>query len=129
MIEVVLVESANNPLDNLAALLTEAGDTHIKRINAMEEARKALVNQAFDVAVISDNLDGMDGIDFIKEIVKMNPMANCALISDLSEKQFHEATEGLGVLMQIPSNTQEKHVIDLLQQIRRVLQLTAGNER
>ncbi len=49
-----------------------------------------------------ENLGDMTGLEFIRAIVSKRPMVNCAAISSLASEDFHEASEGLGILMQLP---------------------------
>jgi len=44
----------------------------------------------------------MTGIEFMKKLLPINPMINCAAVSPLPPEEFHEASEGLGVLVQLP---------------------------
>ena len=61
-----------------------------------------LKTQAIDLVVIDEQLDDMTGIEFVKQVVKVNPLVNTVVVSGLSAEDFHEATEGLGVLLQLP---------------------------
>jgi len=67
----------------------------------------ALKDKAIDLVIVDAQLDDMDGIAFINQLVRINPMINTALVSGLTEGEFHEATEGLGVLMQLPLQPRE----------------------
>jgi hypothetical protein len=44
----------------------------------------------------------MTGLKFVEKLVLTNPMINCAAVSSLSSKDFHAASEGLGILMPMP---------------------------
>ena len=44
----------------------------------------------------------------------VNPLVNTAIVGEQSKKEFHEATEGLGVLMQLPRHPQERDAEALL---------------
>lgn len=67
----------------------------------------ALKDKAIDLVIVDAQFDDMDGIAFLNQLVKINPMVNTALVSSLSADDFHEATEGLGVLMQLPLQPRE----------------------
>ena len=66
-----------------------------------------LKGKPMDVVIVDEQLDDMSGIDFVKQLVMVNPMVNTAIVGDLPKEDFHEATEGLGVLMQLPRQPQE----------------------
>ena len=55
-------------------------------------------------ALAADEVPGSTGLQVLRELVKRNPFVNCALVSSLYPAEFHEATEGLGVFMQLPLN-------------------------
>jgi DNA-binding NarL/FixJ family response regulator len=84
-----------------------------------------LKGKQIDLVVADERLDDMSGITFVKLLVKLNPLVNTAIVSTLTAEEFHEATEGLGVLMQLPAQPQEQDVealLAVLEKIRALLQ-------
>ena len=75
----------------------------------------------FDLVVADENLGDMTGLEFIRAIVSKRPMVNCAAISSLTPEDFHEAGEGLGILMQLPVSPGQKHAEMLLEQLKSIL--------
>jgi CheY-like chemotaxis protein len=73
-----------------------------------------LQGRAVDLVIVDEQLDDMSGIEFVEQFVKVNPLANTAIVGSLPEAEFHEATEGLGVLMQLPPRPQERDAENLL---------------
>ena len=73
-----------------------------------------LKGRAVDLVIVDEQLDDMSGIDFVHQFVKVNPLANTAIVGSLPEDEFHEATEGLGVLMQLPPRPREADAESLL---------------
>ena len=61
-----------------------------------------LQGKRIDLVIVDEQLNDMGGIDFVKQFVNVNPLANTAIVGALSDDAFHEETEGLGVLMQLP---------------------------
>ena len=55
------------------------------------------------LALIDTDLPDMSALDLARQLVSTNAMVNIALVSDASQEHFHEATEGLGILSQLPS--------------------------
>jgi hypothetical protein len=51
----------------------------------------------------------------------VNAMVNTAVISPLAEADFHEVSEGLGVLGRLPEEPGESDAYDLLGKLKRVL--------
>ena len=50
----------------------------------------------------------------------INPMINTAVVSDLSKKEFHEATEGLGVLTAVSKHAGADEAEGLLEYLYKI---------
>jgi len=86
-------------------------------------ALSMIAERDFDLVVTDDNLGDMTGLEFIKTLVALKPMVNCAAVSSLLPDEFHEASEGLGVLMQLPVNPGGEYAEDLLEHLKKILNL------
>ena len=78
----------------------------------------------FDLVVTDENLGDMTGLEFIEKVISTKPMVNCAAVSSLLPADFHEASEGLGILMQLPVRPGRKQAEKLLRQLKNILNLT-----
>jgi hypothetical protein len=76
--------------------------------------------------VTDEKLGDMTGIEFARRLLSVNPVINCASVSPLSPKDFHEASEGLGLLAQLPIRPGEEDAKDLLQRLKNLKNLAAG---
>jgi hypothetical protein len=63
----------------------------------------------------------MSGLEFIRKVVSKNPMINSAAISSLPPEDFHNASEGLGILMQLPWKPNEADAARLLRHLNKIL--------
>ena len=91
-----------------------------------------LKGKKIDLVIVDEQLSDMTGIAFVKQLVKINPLANTAIVSALTAEEFHEATEGLGVLMQLPIEPREKDakaLLAILEKIGVLLQPMAPQTR
>jgi DNA-binding NarL/FixJ family response regulator len=79
-----------------------------------------LKGKQIDVAIVDEQLGDMSGIAFVKQLVKINPLVDTAIVSALTAEEFHEATEGLGVLMQLPREPQDKDAETLLATLEKI---------
>lgn len=70
----------------------------VKVRNGGEALEAARTERPFAVAVDSDLTD-LSGVELVRRLVRVNAMVHTALVSGESEAQFHEKTEGLGILM------------------------------
>lgn len=74
-------------------------------ISWADSGRQALATIArtrVDLVLADEDLGDMQGLELVKQVVATHPMINCALVSSLSKQAYHEASEGLGILMQLP---------------------------
>ena len=78
-----------------------------------------------DLVIVDEQLDDMSGIEFVGRLVQVNPLVNTAIVGSLSDEDFHEATEGLGVLMQLPLQPAEGATEQLLSALARITGLLA----
>jgi hypothetical protein len=69
---------------------------------------------SIDLIIIDDKIDGQSCMDIAKDMIRVNAMANLALVSSLATEEFHEASEGLGIMAQLPLNPDETNAELLL---------------
>ena len=111
------MEAFNDALD-------ARGDATVARTGSGAGALDILSEKKMDLVVINETLGDMAGIDLARKVVARNPMAAVGLVSALSGEAFHEATEGLGILAQLPPHPGRGDAGDLLDKLVRVLRLT-----
>ena len=73
--------------------------------------------------VTDENLGDMTGLEFIKTVITQKPMVNCAAVSALLPEDFHEASEGLGILMQLPVRPGPEYAKELVEHLKSILDL------
>jgi CheY-like chemotaxis protein len=88
-----------------------------------------MAERDFDLVVADENLGDMTGLEFTKAVIALKPMVNCAAVSLLMPDDFHEASEGLGILMQLPVNPGYESAEELLERFNKVSDLTVGVSR
>jgi hypothetical protein len=62
----------------------------------------------------------MTGLELIKSVITRQPMLNCAAVSSLSPGDFHEASEGLGILMPLPVEPGKNEAHQLLEHLNKI---------
>jgi CheY-like chemotaxis protein len=73
------------------------------------------------LAVIVDaSLPDMDGLELVRRLLPINAMIYTAVISGLPAERFHEESEGLGVLTQLPPRPTPAHAAELLGRLKRL---------
>jgi len=122
MTQILLVSPEKNRLNDLESSFSEYKIT-VQWTNTAEKALLLLAGQKFDLVITHEQLPDMTGRKLVENIIAFNAMLNCVVLSALSKEEFHEAYEGLGVLMQFPLTPGKDEVIKLqdhLDRIRRI---------
>ena len=88
--------------------------------NAIDE----IAEKSFDLVVTDENLRDMTGLEFIEKVISKKPMVNFAAVTSLLPADFHEASEGLGILMQLPVRPGQEQAEKLLNQLQIILNRT-----
>jgi response regulator RpfG family c-di-GMP phosphodiesterase len=120
MIKIMLASRDQTSLAALRAGLAKS-DARIIRAESGGIGLSMIAEDDFDLVVADENLGDMTGLEFIKAIVAKRPMVNCAAVSSLTPADFHEASEGLGILMQLPIRPGPEHAEKLLEQLKNIL--------
>jgi DNA-binding NtrC family response regulator len=102
MLNILLVGKDPVSLTDFSAELSRKEGVRVNRAISAKEAWGVLGNYRVDVVVTDTELGDGSALPFIHELTKQQPLINCAMVSSLAPKDFHEATEGLGVFMQLP---------------------------
>ncbi len=123
MAQILLVSPEKSKLKDLESSLPEY------RIDAQwtgtaENALRLLAGQEFDLVITHEQLPDMTGKKLVENIITFNAMLNCVVMSSLSKEEFHEAYEGLGVLMQFPLTPGKEEIGKLLDHLDRIQKIS-----
>ena len=94
-----------------------------------QNALSMLSREKFDLFITHEQLPDTTGRNLIEKVLFQNAMMNCVVLSALPPKDFHEAYEGLGVLMQFPLNPGEKHVQTLLEHLNLITRIASRTSK
>ena len=120
MLTIVLASSAPEGLKDLAAWMRQQKDVQFSVAASGALALKAVQEAGVHLVICDAELSDMSGLELVEQLVQLNPLLNTALLSSLSKKDFHEATEGLGVLMQFPLRPGPEESQALLERLKQV---------
>ena len=87
-----------------------------------------ITQENFDLVVADENLADMTGLEFCEKVISQKPMVNLAAVSSLSPADFHEASEGLGIMMQLHVRPGQKQSEKLLDQLTTIMSLARQTE-
>jgi CheY-like chemotaxis protein len=124
----LLVTPDQANFSELSAEIEKQGAS-VSRAASGRQALEMLTETAFDLVLTDEALGDMPGLEFISRQVAVNPMTNCAAVSSLSPKAYHEASEGLGILMQLPPKPGAADGQRLMAHLNQILGLTAPTNK
>ncbi|HHO49125.1 MAG TPA: response regulator transcription factor [Desulfobacteraceae bacterium] len=120
---ILLIGNEWSLFDDLAKGLSKSGNTQLVYTGStalgLEQLREK-GKKAVDLVIVGGHLSDRAGIRFIRQLVRINPLANSVLVGSLPDDEFHNATEGLGVLMQLPPRPTEKDGEKLLEVLGKI---------
>ncbi len=126
MLKLLLVTPDNDSLSGLASALAKYDDVDLSWAESGGRALEIISGAAVDLVVMDEKLGDMTGLELAGRLVAVNPMVNCALVSPLPPEEFHEVSEGLGLLAQLPIRPGKEQAKDLLQRLKTVKNLISG---
>lgn len=127
MIHVLLVNRDKNVFNEFKTAFPENKIT-AEWTDSAQNALSRLSKEKFDLFITEEQLPDMTGRELIEQVLFKNAMMNCVVLSALPHKDFHEAYEGLGVLMQfplVPGKEQAQNLLDHLSRIARIASRTS----
>jgi DNA-binding NarL/FixJ family response regulator len=113
-LRVLLLTKDSTRFSNLVAGLQHRLEIEVVSATTATDGFLLLKGTQINLVIVDEQLGDMDGIVFVKQLVKINPLINTAIVSARTPEEFHEATEGLGVLMQLPREPGQKDAETLL---------------
>jgi CheY-like chemotaxis protein len=75
------------------------------------------------LTVIDETLPDMDGLAAVRDLMQANALLNTALVSSLSPEDFHEFSEGLGILLQLPQTPGETEAREIISSLKSIFVL------
>ncbi len=126
MLRLLLVSNNKESFAEFGSALKSDKDVELIYADSGETALKMIQDSAIDLVITDEEIGDMSGLVFISKLILVNPMLNCVAVSSLSEKDFHEASEGLGVMNHLPVNPGEDDAAELLKNLRLIKGLETG---
>ncbi len=126
MLKILLVSPNKGSLSALASAWAESGAVDLMWAESGTMALGIASDTAIDLVVTDERLGDMTGLEFAGKLLAVNPMINCASVNHLPPEAFHEASEGLGLMAQLPVHPDKEHAEELLQRLKYIKGLMAG---
>ena len=123
MINTLLIGSDRSVFEGLETVFKD-NKVNIAWSESGTKALEMISGNSFQMVITDEDLSDMTGLQLIRKLVEINPMINCAAISSLPVDEYHEQSEGLGILMQLPAHPTRKDGQELFKQLDRILNLS-----
>ena len=121
MLRIVLTTTRLKALQAFAAALSANPEVHLVHAASGAEALEAARTTAPHLVIIDADLPDTAPLDLVQKLLMVNAMVNTAVVSPLSDEEFHEASEGLGILSRLPNEPGTSDAGELLHKLRTVL--------
>lgn len=120
MLSILLVSSDQGRFEDLISSLKVYGDIELESIESGKKALEIISGKSVDLVISDEDLGDMTGLELVRQILKVNFMINFAVVSGLSPDDFHEASEGLGVMSQLPKHPVKKDAEDMIKVLKQL---------
>ncbi len=128
MIHVLLVSREKTVFEELETAFSDNKIT-TEWTDKGQEALSRLSGKKIDLFITDEKLPDMTGRELIEKVLFKNAMMNCVVLSALAHNEFHEAYEGLGVLMQFPLVPGKEHAQKLLDHLNLIAQISSRTSK
>lgn len=118
MYKILLVSKDKTNLSELSAALETGFDVDLLWAESGNKALETVANAVVDLVLTDEDVGDMSGLDLAREVIRLNPMVNCAAVSPLSPDDFHQASEGLGLMAQLPPHPGAEQAGTLMQRLK-----------
>ena len=123
MFKLLMVSPNKASLSDLASALVQYGDVELSWAESGERALDIASETAIDLVITDEGLGDMTGLAFADRLLSVNPSINCASVSRLSPENFHEVSEGLGLMAQLPVRPGKEDAEKLIECLRNLKSL------
>ncbi len=120
MLSVVLIEHIPDMYNDFAGYLRKR-ELKVFQTTSENNVFELLESESIDAVVAMEQ-----DLSLVKKLVAAFPMVNYALFSEHEKDDFHEATEGYGIFMQLPPSPQEQDASTMVCNLIKIKMLSTG---
>jgi DNA-binding response OmpR family regulator len=120
MHRILVVTPDPKPWAEFADALTESREIQLAWSQTGADALADVIRRPPLCVVVDDALPDLSPLELVRRLLTINAMVSTAVLSGMEGDEFHEASEGLGVLLQIPPAPKKAHAEDLLARLQRI---------
>jgi DNA-binding response OmpR family regulator len=124
MFTILLTTAQPDRFEALQEALSTLHSFTFSRVSTGHTALERVRNAAVDLVIIDEELEDMAGVDLVRRLLEVDAMINTVLVTTAPPNDFHERTEGLGILMPLPPVCGQAEALQLTQHLNRLALLT-----
>lgn len=118
MLHIVLITARSEGIKAFIEGLSSDPQVRLELITAGTEALRIVRTRCPHLVIVDSTPEDLDCFDLVRQIIGANAMVNTAVASPLSEADFHDKSEGLGILCRLPPEPGRNDSKALLQKLR-----------
>lgn len=120
MPEILIVTSRPGDWAEFAAVLSEGDWAEIGWAESETQAVAAVKARAPLAAILDEELGGAEPLALAARLLEVNAFVSSAVVSRLDEGEFHETSEGLGLLGKLDPGLKPEEAASLRTQLQRL---------
>jgi DNA-binding NtrC family response regulator len=102
MPHILLVSDTADAFQTLAATLKKEHQVAVQWVPNASAGLERLAGDSPDLVIVDESIGGISGLEWIRKAMAVNAFVPTAVVNGLPDDAFHEASEGLGILLRLP---------------------------
>lgn len=120
MYTLLLVSPRMGDLSDFTATISAQPDITIHQVDSRKDALRMVREQKPHLVIIDQEIRDKNPLDLVMELLVINAMINTAMITSMDADEWHEKSEGLGMMPPISNPPTEKDAHTLLESFRKM---------
>jgi DNA-binding response OmpR family regulator len=121
MLHILLITTREDRIRSFIDRITLEPEVQLELAKAGSQALEMVRSASPDLVIVDSTTEKLDPLDLVRRIIGVNALTNTAVVSTLSEAEFHARGEGLGILSRVPEEPGENDAKSLVQKLRRLM--------
>jgi DNA-binding response OmpR family regulator len=121
MLHIILVTVRPEIFHSFAEGLSSDPEVRVDQVTSGAEALGIVRTKSPHLVIVDSEVADTGSLGLVREIISANAMVNTAVVSALSDDEFHDSGEGLGILCRLPLEPGNKEGRELLQKLLAVV--------
>lgn len=117
MPRILLVADQVEAFEELARSLRHEEGVEILWAHDSEAALNKAASDTPDLVIVDEVIGEVQGLDWVQRLIRVNAFIQTAAVSRLPHEVFHETSEGLGIMAQLPPRPGKTDALRVLEMI------------